>query len=194
MIYIKYNGTIAGKESISQLVEEFVDICRINGWGYEIVKENFQSMTARTHITADTAAAGDGTEGSADEEGILALSSSEVYLEGVIIKPSPDKEPVKLTFDRNGRLSTIIFTSSNAPGLTKKISVKKYEFMYFPFVKTITADFEHHVQVVKLLDYVKKRYVKDLEVMDTSSYWETRDDEQLRVKIWKWIKNKHLTI
>jgi hypothetical protein len=191
MVYIKYSGTIAGKDAIQQLVEEFVDICRISGWDYEVVKENFQSMTSRPNLPD----AGQFMPGEGDEaEEIQTLSSSEVYLEGIIIKPAPDRDPIKLTFDKGGRLATIAFSATDSPGFTKKITVKKYEFLYFPFVKVFTRDFDHHTQVIKILDYVKKRYIRDLEVIDTSFYWETRDDEQLRVKLWRVLKNKDLII
>jgi hypothetical protein len=191
MVYIKYSGTISGQESINQLVEEFVDICRISGWEYEVVRENFQSMTSRPDFPeADKLLFSD----SDGVEGMQTLSSSEVYLEGIMIKPDPERDPIRFTFDRSGRMSTIAFSTSDTSAFTKKITVKKYEFLYFPYVKMVTRDYDHHVQVVKLLDYVKKRYVKDLEVVDNSSYWETRDEEQLHVKFWKVMNSRNLIV
>lgn len=179
MINLKYSGTLESKEMIGQLTDEFVDICRISGWEYSVIKENFQSMTM-------SPPAKDGSI-SPDAEAMetQTISSSEVFLEGISIKIRPDFEPIRFTFDRSGRLSTIAFLSTDTSGLHKKLTVKKYEFLYYPYVKLHTEGADYHAQVIKLLDYIKKRYIKDLEVVDSSFYWETRDDEMLKVKIWK---------
>ena len=188
MVYLKYSGTIAGREALGQLTEEFVDICRISGWEYELVRENFQSMTSKPGIQDGAAGRDDG-----DAE-THTLSSSEVYLEGIVIKPWQDHDPIRLTFDRAGRISTIAFSATDTQGFNKKLTVKKYEFLYYPYIKLFTRCYEEHVQAVKILDYVKKRYVRDLEVLDPSFYWVARDDEQLRVKFWRALKNKDLII
>jgi hypothetical protein len=179
MIYLKYSGNLQSKDLIAQLVDEFVDICRISGWDYSVIKENFQTMTMRP------SSAGRNPMKDADAMETQTLSSSEVFLEGIAIKIRPDCDPIRLTFDKACRLATIAFLATDTSGLHMKLTVKKYEFLYYPFVKLYTAGAEYHSQVIKLLDYVKKRYVKDLEVIDSSFFWETRDEEMLRVKIWK---------
>lgn len=179
MINLKYSGTLASKEMIVQLVDEFVDICRISGWEYTVIKENFQTMIMNTSLP------GDRSMKDYDVMQTQTLSSSEVFLEGIAIKIRPDCDPIRFTFDKTCRLATIAFLSTDTSGLHKKLTVKKYEFLYYPYVKLYTAGAEYHSQVVKLLDYVKKRYVKDLDVVDSSLFWETRDEEMLRVKIWK---------
>jgi hypothetical protein len=182
MIYLKYSGSIESKEATARLIDEFVDISRISGWEYNIISENFQTMTAGQGLQEngkyDTSDDNDISE-------IRTLSSSEVYLEGIVIHIRPDADPVRLTFDRNGKLATISFSTTDTPGFNKKLTVKKYEFIYYPFIKLFTRDADYHSQAVKLLDYVKKKYIYDLEVMDPSYYWETRDVEQLKVKLWK---------
>jgi hypothetical protein len=182
MIYLKYSGSIENREATSRLIDEFVDISRISGWEYNIISENFQTMTAGSGLPET-----DNLEdpGDAGDDGIQTLSSSEVYLEGIVIHIKPDADPVRLTFDKNGRLATISFSTTDTPGFNKKLTVKKYEFIYYPFIKLLTRDADYHAQAVKLLDYVKKKYIFDLEVMDPSYYWETRDVEQLKVKLWK---------
>jgi hypothetical protein len=79
-------------------------------------------------------------------------------------------------------------------GLNKKLTVKKYEFLYYPYIKLYTPNAERHIQVVKLLDYLKKKYIKDLEVIDTSGYWNNRDEEELKVKMWKAGSERKLII
>jgi hypothetical protein len=179
MVYLKYSGTLRSKEIISQLTEEFIDICRISGWEYNIIKENFQTMTMNP--SGDMA----GFKSDDEMQDAVALSSSEVFLEGIAIKIRPDCDPIRLTFDKNCSLATIVFSFSDTFGLHKKLTVKKYEFIYHPYVKVNTLSAEYHSQVIRLLDYIKKRYIEDLEVIDSSNYWETRDIESLKVKMWK---------
>jgi hypothetical protein len=179
MLYLKYSGALQSKEMLAQLTEEFVDICRISGWEYSVIKENFQTMTMRPY-------SGQASQmREADMVETHTLSSSEVFLEGIAIRIRPDCDPIRFTFDKSCRLATIDFLATDTTGMHKKLTVKKYEFLYYPYVKLYTAGAEYHAQVVKLLDYIKKRYVKDLEVIDSSFYWETRDEEMLKVKIWK---------
>jgi len=179
MINLKYSGKLESAEMIAQLTDEFVDICRISGWEYSVIKENFQSMTMNS-------SAGQGAQTfDTDAMETQTISSSDVYLEGISIKMRPDFDPIRFTFDREGSISTIAFLSTDTTGLNKKMTVKKYEFLYYPYVRIHTDGFQYHVQVIKLLDYVKKRYIRDLEVVDSSFYWETRDDEMLKVHIWK---------
>lgn len=179
MIYLKYSGTLLSRDMIGQLTDEFTDICRISGWEYSVIKENFNTMTLRP--------AQSGADSMRDDDAVEThtLSSSEVFLEGIAIKIRPDCDPIRFTFDKSCRLATIAFLATDTPGVHKKLTVKKYEFLYYPYIKLHTGTAEYHSQVVKLLDYVKKRYVSDLEVVDSSFYWETRDDEMLKVKIWK---------
>jgi hypothetical protein len=190
MIYIKYSGSIPEKGSIIQMEEEFTDISQISGWGYELVTENFNTLTSasRRSFTEKNE-----TE-EPDNEELLSLSSADVYLEGIILKIDRDMEPLKLTFDKNGKMATISFCTTDTVGLNKKLTVKKYEFLYYPFIKLYTPNAERHIQVIKVLDYLKKKYIKDLEVIDTSFYWNNRDEEELKVKMWKTGNDKKLII
>ena len=63
--------------------------------------------------------------------------------------------------------------------------VKKYEFVYYPYIKVNTFAAETHKKIVRLLDYLKKRYMPDMRLTDSSFYWETRDEEALKVRIYK---------
>ena len=179
MINLKYSGNLEAPEMIAQLTDEFVDICRISGWEYSVIKENFQSMTMKPAPEAGEVMS------DMDSMETQTIGSSDVFLEGISIRVRPDFDPIRFTFDRSGRLSTIAFLSTDTSGLHKKLTVKKYEFLYYPYVKLLTAGADYHAQVITLLDYVKKRYIKDLEVVDSSFFWETRDVETLKVHIWK---------
>jgi hypothetical protein len=128
-----------------------------------------------------------------DEEDLMTLNSADVYLEGIVLKLDKDMDPLKLTFDRNGKLAMITFCTTDTIGLNKKMTVKKYEFLYYPYVKIYTPSAARHMQVVKVFDYLKKKYINDLEVIDTSGYWQNRDEEELKVRMWKAGTEKRLT-
>jgi hypothetical protein len=42
-----------------------------------------------------------------------------------------------------------------------------------------SGDGASHISMVKILDYLKKRYVPNLEVIDNTGYWTSRDEAVL---------------
>jgi len=184
MIYLKYSGSIAGRHEIKKLTEEFSDIARISGWKYEPVNENFNTLTHASRRSFECPENDIGM----DDADMLTLNSAEVFLEGITLGIERGMEPLKLTFDKKCRLAAISFCTTDTVGLNKKLTVKKYEFLYYPYLKLYTIDAEKHKKAVKILDYLKKTYIKDLEVTDTSFYWETRDEEELKVRMWKALR------
>ena len=189
MIYLKYSGSVPDKKIIRELEEEFIDIAQISGWDHEIVTENFHTLTSRSKRGGPS---GREEFDDLDDEELLTLSSADVHLEGIVLKLDNDMDPLKLTFDKNGRLATISFCTTDTAGFNKKFTVKKYEFLYYPYIKIYSVDVENHIRMVKILDYLKKKYIHDLEVIDTSFYWDNRDEEELRVRIWKANKKGNL--
>ncbi|MFP4466134.1 MAG: hypothetical protein ACLFP1_03710 [Candidatus Goldiibacteriota bacterium] len=185
MIYIKYSGTIPDRKMIRMMEEEFIDISMISGWSHEVVSENFQTMTKKVKDDLFDEETDEEFGEEPGEEEKITLSSSDVYLDGIIVDVAEDMDPLAFTFDRRGKLATISFHAVKTKGLANKLTVKKYEFLYYPYVKIYTNSFENHRKIVKILDYVKKTYIKDLEVLDTSFYWENRDIEDLKVRMWK---------
>lgn len=191
MIYIKYSGTIQDKSLISKLEEELIEIAQISNWQYEFIVENFNTLTSASkkgkynNFSFDL---------DVDDEDLLTLNSSDVFLEGVSIMFDQNSEPMRITFDKSGKLAMISFCTTDTVGLNKKLVVKKYEFLYFPYIKIYTNNADKHIKIIKILEYLKKRYIKDLEVIDTSFYWNNRDEEDLRVKMWKMVKDKKITL
>ncbi len=190
MIYIKYSGTINSKSLLEQMKEEFLDICEISGWQYELIKENFQTLTSKAKkemFEMDYVEIGD------LENEPVQVKGADVYLEGLSISINKGVEPLKFTFDKKGQIAAISFYTTDTVGINSKITVKKYEFMYYPYIKIYTGNYDTHKKMVKILDYVKKKYIKNLEVIDTSFYWDNRDEENLIIKFWKERKNKQIT-
>ncbi len=186
MIYLKYSGTIKDRRKIRQLQEEFIDICRISGWKHEIVTENFQTLTMKGKASGKRKA----EEDEFDDE-LKTVASSEVYLDGIIINTGDGADPLKFTFDRNGRISTINFCTTDTIGVSGKLTVKKFEFIYYPYIKVLTPDPEKHRRTVRILEHIKKSYIPDLRVIDTSFYWNSKDEEELKVRFWKSFRGKN---
>lgn len=190
MIYIKYSGVINSKNLLSQMKEEFQEICEISGWHYEAINENFHTLTTKAkkemfemdYIEIDDL-----------ENEPKQVKGADVYLEGLSITINKGVEPLKFTFDKKGQIAAISFYTTDTIGINSKITVKKYEFMYYPYIKIYTGNYDTHKKMIKVLDYVKKKYIKNLEVIDTSFYWDNRDEEDLILKFWKERKNKQIT-
>ncbi len=188
MLYIKLSGNITEKERVSELQEELIDISKISGWQYEIISENFQTLTFK--------AKGDpGPKPEIDEtdENLILLNSADVFLEGISVTVDEYSDPLRITFDKDGKLASIVFYTTDRPKeISNKLIIKKYEFLYFPYIKIATTNYESHIKITRLLDYIKKKYIKDLEVVDNSFYWNNRDEEELKVKMWEAFRNDQI--
>lgn len=193
MIYIKYSGSINDRDLMSQMEEELIEIAQISNWQYELVVENFNTLTSSSRRENFSNFSYD-YNNNLDDEDLLTLNSSDVFLEGIAMIVDKNSEPFRITFDKSGRLAMISFCTTDTIGFNKKLVVKKYEFLYYPYIKMYTNNAEKHIKIIKILEYIKKRYIKDLEVIDTSFYWNNRDEEDLRVKIWKMTKDKKITL
>lgn len=57
------------------------------------------------------------------------------------------------------------------------------------FVKTQFAPPDIHISIVKLLRFLQKKYIPDLQVIDEGEYWETGDRDLLIEKM-RFLQNK----
>ncbi|HPD18659.1 MAG: hypothetical protein KA120_05615 [Candidatus Goldbacteria bacterium] len=191
MIYIKYSGNIQDRNLIPPLEDELIEIAQISNWQYERIIENFNTLTSASKRERQSSLFYGDID---DDEDSLILNSSDVFLEGIALFIDKYSEPLRITFDKSGKLAMISFCTTDTAGLNKKLVVKKYEFLYYPYIKIYTNNADKHIRIIKMLEYLKKRYIKDLEVIDTSFYWNNHDEEDLRVKMWKMVKDKKITL
>lgn len=187
MIYLKYSGSIGGSEEVRRLQEEMADICAISGWKYEMINENFDSITRKSgRSTGLKSPAFIDFEEALSKSAMNMLSANQVFLEGIAIKIADDMDPVTLSFDGEGKLATIALQNINTQKFSgTDMDVEKLEIFHQRYIKIYTGTPENHKVAVRLLDYLGKKYIKDLDVTDTSFYWERRDEEELRVRMWK---------
>ena len=95
-------------------------------------------------------------------------------LKGLFIKPHEKAELLQFTFDKEGFLRN---------ALLLEYEDTNDEFTYFNHIKTQFAPIEIHVAIVKLLKYLKQKYMRNLEVKDEGLFWETNDEKILNEKL-----------
>jgi hypothetical protein len=108
----------------------------------------------------------------------IGWSSTEIehdtpHVKGLVIGPQKKSEPLSFLFDDSGKTRN----------LTELITNDFEAEPPYSFIKTQFAPIDVHITVIKLLKYLKKKYISDLEVFDEGSYWETEDKKLLQEKI-----------
>jgi len=102
------------------------------------------------------------------------INDKEKHLTGIIIKPHEKSESLSFLFDPDGRIRN--FTCLLFDDIDDEVS-------NIAFLKTQYAPLDIHIAVIKLLKYVKSKYISDLYVFDEADYWETMDENILREKM-----------
>lgn len=154
---VHYFGKIKSSEAVRELQEEFREIAQVSGWAHEMVDHVFT------------------------QEG--ELPTTRLTLRGIRITLNKTTSPLQLTFDKDGYLSHIYYEKAPADLMSPQSKATRQVLHQ---VHTSTAaragDAGTHMTVVKLLDYLKKRYVPNLEVIDNTGYWYSRDESVLAPK------------
>lgn len=101
-------------------------------------------------------------------------NKDKVPLKGLIISPHPDSESLQFMTDQLGFLRNAFSFRFREPDDSLTFS---------NFIKTQFAPVDIHIAIVKLLKYVQKKYISNLEVYDDGQYWETGDAGILEKKI-----------
>lgn len=154
-VTIHYRGSINDKKQIDKFIVEMSDICNSMSWNYEVLDEDW-SVPSSLEIDHQ-------------EDGVSLKGHA--GLKGVSFVPHQDCEPVRLTFDAAGHLNSVM----NIAFGTQKSS-KNGPWL---FSKTQFAGAETHISVIKLLKYINKKYVSNLEVRDEGDYWDTEDPKNV---------------
>jgi len=156
-ITIHYRGKIDDIEKISKLVEDLEDFAIELGWESQRIDEDWSKPnTAAVSI-----------------EGDLARITGHAPLKGIILSPHKYCEPLAFTFNPDGYLIGFMGMTLIAEGKsTPEESVMG--------TKTQFAPIEVHITIIKLSQYIKKRYIPNLEVVDDGGYWETGDMTELK--------------
>lgn len=94
-------------------------------------------------------------------------------VKGILINPHKDLETISFLFDGEGTLNNyVILPDIDLTGIDRKHN----------FIKTQSVPVDIHITLVKLLKYIKEKYISNLEVLDEGCYWETEDKALLQEK------------
>ncbi|HUO57530.1 MAG TPA: hypothetical protein VMV05_05075 [bacterium] len=146
---VHYFGKIKSLESVREIQDEFREIAQVSGWSHEIVD----------HVFAQDA----------------DLPGARLSLRGVRVTLNKTVSPLQLTFDKDGYLSHIYYEKAPNELNPRGVAARQLLHQIHTSTNIRNSDAQSHVTLVKLLDYVKKRYVPNLEVIDNTGYWYSRD-------------------
>lgn len=148
---IHYSGKFKKGASLPQMIEEVEDIAKIYKWKYFVFDTDFPAQS-------------------------LEKESYNQRIYGINFTP-PECETVSLTFLSNGRMSSL----SHLRFFGKTATQAEQEYLYMLSVKTQYAGIEIHKIIIHLLKYLNEKYFSELEVIDEGEYWETGNEENLRL-------------
>ena len=97
-------------------------------------------------------------------------TKDQIPLKGLFIKPHKSAEILQFMVDQSGNLRNSF--------LVEQVHDESAS-TFFNHIKTQYAPIEIHIAVIKLLKYLQKKYVCNLEVWDEGHYWETGNSEIL---------------
>jgi hypothetical protein len=145
-----YRGKIKLAASLPPMIEEIIDIAKINDWEYFVLDSEFPNNK-------------------------LTEKPDKENLYGICITP-PGCEAVCFSFLSNGKLCDILSWVRNKD----LENLEDEEHLYYVSAKTQYAGLEIHKKIILLFDYLNIKYFEDLYLNDEGEYWETRDDELLK--------------
>jgi len=159
-ITLHFKGKLKSKEDIISLIDDLIDIAKIMDWEWDSLDEDWtKPTTAKLEIND-----------------LQAEIIGHLPLKGVNLKLHPHCESLTLYFDKEGNLNTpFSLILMNEGKLNPEDS--------YISVKTQFAPPDIHISIVKLLEFLKNRYIPDLKVIDEGGYWVSRDKTLLIQKI-----------
>jgi hypothetical protein len=102
------------------------------------------------------------------------IDDADQQVKGIVIKPHDKSESLDILVNKDMHLVSFIAL------YLKKVNEEDAKFV---FVKTQFAPIDVHISLIKLLKYLKKIYISNLEVKDEGDYWDTMDEIILKEKM-----------
>ena len=169
-VTIHYRGKLKSPSLIEPLMQEVADICQSKNWKYNLFngKKDFDELL-KSPEEAD-----EWEEANPDEQAIKASIDTDIDLRGISFHPHPESESVILTFNNEGELKSLI----------AMLLLPEYTNMHgLLFTKTQFAGIETHVEIIHLLIYLKKKYFKNLKIIDEGGYYPKKNIEMLTERL-----------
>ena len=157
---IHYSGRMDDIARLGRMCDELEDIAEAMDWAWTRMDEDWYRPTSAHLVSAP--------------HGVQI--KGHLPLKGISITPTGNCESLRFFSDREGNLRDAMSMIMIHDGALRPESVRIS-------VKTQFASPELHMVIVKLLKYLRKRYVSNLIVRDEGEYWETGDRETLARKM-----------
>ena len=154
-ISIHYKGKLNNPDLLNAFCDEIKDIAKDMNWNFNTFNNDLNNPNSSY------------VDGNGHIKGYIPIK-------GLNVTIHPKAESLSFLFDKNGNLRNLLM-------MTYK-NGKESEISNI-FVKTQFAPIEIHITIIKLLEYIKKKYISNLKVIDEGSYWETRDKNILEEKL-----------
>ncbi len=106
------------------------------------------------------------------------INDKEKQLKGIITSPHEKSEGMTFLFDPKGKLHSIVDLISDE--IDEEFQGEAFEYAH---IKTQFAPLDTHIAVIKLLKYIKSKYIGNLNVIDEGDYWDTMDKAVLKEKM-----------
>ncbi len=160
-ITIFASGKLDRIGDIPHVIDDLKRTAEENNWKHHVIDDDFDVQPNAVLTRRDSGLPGSAIEGS-------------VGLKGIIVIVDPQAEPLAILFDRSGVLTDLM---------------QQISWMHdderserFTMCKTQFGTIDAHIQIIELLDNLKKKYISDLTVNDEGAFWETRDRRILAEK------------
>ncbi len=159
-ITIHFKGKLNNPDLVNSVIDELDDISNIMNWEHVILNEDWDKPgTAKLKLHNNK-----------------IEITGHLPLKGIRIQMHPNCETFQIFFDKEGNLQDMI-------GMVLKLEGKLEPSSSYLSVKTQFAPSDIHISIIKLLKFLKKKYISDLKVTDEGEYWDTEDKNLLSQKI-----------
>jgi hypothetical protein len=159
-ITIHFKGRLNKLQEINSVMDDLIDISETMQWKWTSLDEDWDKPASAKLSVTD----------------LKAEISGHLPLKGVHINIHPDCESLQIYFDNEGNLQTPV-------GMVLLLEGKINPENSYTSVKTQFAPPDIHIAIIKLLKFLKNRYISDLKVFDEGEYWDTGDRDLLIEKI-----------
>ena len=99
---------------------------------------------------------------------------------GLFIQPHPNSEFLQFMVDTKGHFRNAVML---------EYFEENKDSTFYNSIKTQFAPIEIHIAIIKLLKYLKQKYISNIEVWDEGDYWQTGDTKLLHEKF-EFLNNK----
>ena len=101
------------------------------------------------------------------------FNDNDLKLRGIFIQPHSKTETLSFLINKDGGLTNPVYLMDKDD--------HRIDYSYIS-IKTQFAPVDIHITIVKLLKYIRDKYIINLEVFDEGCYWETGDAKLLSDK------------